>query len=58
MANNIDQWHDKNIMDNYFENDDDFEKLKKSPTKFDKKQDEEEDNMNIYSKGSFKLFTS
>lgn len=58
MANNIEQWHHKNIIDNYFENDDDFEKLKKSPTKFEKQPDIEEDNIDIYRKGTFKLFTS
>ena len=53
MADNIDQWHHQHIIDNFFENDDDFEKLKKSPTKFEKQQDPEED------KGyTFKLFTS
>ena len=36
MADNIEHWYEENIIDNKFENDDDFEKQKKSPTKFDK----------------------
>ena len=36
MANNIEKWHNKNIVDHGFENDDDFEQLKVSPNKFDK----------------------
>ena len=36
MATNIDKWHEDHIVNNYFQNDDDFERLKRSPTKFDK----------------------
>lgn len=58
FACNVDQWYANNIENNYFKNDDDFEKLKKSPNKFEKKQQTEEDALDIYRQESFKLFTS
>ena len=56
MANNIDKWHGKNIVDHGFENDDDFEELKTSPNKFEKTQVIDDDDLAFLRKGTFKIF--
>ena len=56
MADNIDKWHNQNIVDNGFENDNDFECLKASPNKFEKKLTTvSDDDLNYLRKGTFKF---
>ena len=55
MANNIDKWHEKNIVGVGFENDDDFENLKISPIDFTVK--EEDNHLSLLRAGTFKIFT-
>ena len=54
MANNIDNWYEENILGVGFENDDDFENLKKSPINFDKKE-EDSSPFGLLRAGTFKL---
>lgn len=58
MSDNISQWHFQNIENQYFENDEDFEKLKKSPTKFNRNTRQDSDKGGLLSTESLKLLTS